>query len=465
MANILLVEPNYRSKFPPLGLMRISTFHKGQGDAVTFVRGTDPAMRSVSWDRIYVSSLFTFELPRTVRTIKYYRTSVNSDKDIYVGGIAATLKPDYIRNYVDCSLIVGPLDKPGMLGGDMKPVASLVPDYDILRMVNYRYEPEDTYFCRITVGCIRNCAYCAVPTLEPVYGLGSSIHQQIEEVRTRFGEKQHLVLMDNNFLAIEGLVDIIEQIKDEGFAAGATRNKKRRTVDFNQGLDARLVTPEVAKILSGINLSPVRFAFDYDAMEGPYRRAITLMADAGFREFTSYVMFNFSDDPFSFYRRLRVNLELSQELGVLVTGFPMRYIPISDDNRRHIGKHWNWRFLRGIQCVLLATHGVVSPNPAFFEAAFGRTYDEFREILAMPDLYIIYRNRYREQADEWRRAYRQLSDEERNDFLVLLERLNGRDLKTKRQMMLAAGSKYRDLLWHYYPEVFDPTIVQETLNV
>ena len=98
MSNVLLVEPDYRSKFPPLGLLRISSYHKERGDSVTFARGKVPALRQVFWKRVYVASLFTYELPRTVETIGYYYPAVeNPSDDIIVGGIGATLLPDYIR--------------------------------------------------------------------------------------------------------------------------------------------------------------------------------------------------------------------------------------------------------------------------------------------------------------------------------------------------------------------------------
>lgn len=87
MSNILVVEPNYRSKFPPLGLMKIANYHKDIGDQVTFVRGNDQKLRNLHWHRIYVSSLFTWELPRTVKTVKYYASAVNDPKDIYCGGM------------------------------------------------------------------------------------------------------------------------------------------------------------------------------------------------------------------------------------------------------------------------------------------------------------------------------------------------------------------------------------------
>ncbi len=120
MANILLVEPGYKSKFPPLGLLRISSYHKECGDNVTFVRGTDEKLRSLKWHKVYVSSLFTYELPRTVKTIKFYRQSVDSSDDLIVGGIGATLMPEYIKDHVDCRLLIGPLSDPHMLNGEKR---------------------------------------------------------------------------------------------------------------------------------------------------------------------------------------------------------------------------------------------------------------------------------------------------------------------------------------------------------
>ena len=54
----------------------------------------------------------------------------------------------------------------------------------------------------------------------------------------------------------------------------------------------------------------------------------------------------------------------------------MRFIPMEDVNRRHVGKGWKWRYFRGIQCVL-ATRGFVSPNPDFTQEAFGESFENF----------------------------------------------------------------------------------------
>lgn len=415
---------------------------------MTFTRGKTPELREATWHRIYISSLFTYELPRTVETVKYYLPAVEKPTDIFVGGIGATLLPQYIKDRVKCQVIEGPLDKADILGPGIPEIATYVPDYSMIKSVHWEYEPEDSYFCRVTKGCIRKCKFCAVPILEPAFGYLNSIDAQIREVRENFGERQYLVLMDNNILAIDGFEAIVNEIRQQGFQAGAMRNKRKRTVDFNQGIDARLITPEIAKLLATICLLPVRLAFDHDGIEKQYRRAVHLLAQNGFDTFTNYVMFNFNDTPLSFYKRLKVNLELSAELGIRVTGFPMRYVPIDDVNRRYVSKDWRWRYLRGIQCVLTATHGMVSPNPEFFDTAFGETYEDLLEILAMPDRYIIYRSHFKKEAGYWKRSYRRLSAEDREEFLALLGKLN----KSKtRKVDIASNKKFGTLLEHYYP--------------
>lgn len=453
MANILLVEPSYRSKFPPLGLMRISSYHKQIGDSVTFIRGQDPKIRDVSWNRIYVSSLFTWELKRTVETLKYYSKSVSSHEDLYVGGIGATLIPSYIKNRIKCNVIQGPLDKPGILGPGTPEISQIIPDYDIIKDIDWDYQPEDSYFCRVTTGCIRKCDFCAVPKLEPNFGYLQDLSKQISEVKQTYGEKRNLVLLDNNILAIPQFEDIIKQIKSEGFEKGAELDNKKRTVDFNQGIDARLITAKKAKSLSSICLSPVRLAFDNTNIEPKYRNAVSLLAAEGFKHFTNYVMFNFDDTPADFYHRLKVNIDLSYAYEVKITGFPMRYVPIDKVDRHYISPNWCWRYLRGIQCILLATHGMVSPNKEFFEAAFGRDRDEFIEILSMPDRYIIERRKYEDnEALKWKKEYSKLSNSERLKLAQLLSLM--RD-KGERSRIIHSAPEFRGLFSHYYPEEFD----------
>ena len=96
------------------------------------------------------------------------------------------------------------------------------------------------------------------------------------------------------------------------------------------------------------------------------------------------------------YRRMRLNIDLSEELGLQIYSFPMRYSPIWDENNLHhsrdyIGEKWNKKFIRSIQTILNATKGKVGTRLSFFNAAFGKDESEYNELLYMPEAYILHR--------------------------------------------------------------------------
>ena len=146
--------------------------------------------------------MFTWELPRTADTIDFYASCVKNPKDIFVGGVAVTLFPSYIKERSACTVIEGPLDAPGRLGPGTPAIANLVPDYSILKRVDHEYYPRNAYFVRITKGCIRSCSFCAVPRLEKEFGTMRPLTEQVTNAIEQHGEKQHLVVMDNNILGI-----------------------------------------------------------------------------------------------------------------------------------------------------------------------------------------------------------------------------------------------------------------------
>lgn len=237
------------------------------------------------------------------------------------------------------------------------------------------------------------------------------------------------------------------------FEAGATRKGRKRTVDFNQGLDARLISakPELAKLLKSICVSPIRLAFDFIGMRSTYEKAIRLLVANGFEEFTNYMLFNFADTPRDLFDRLWVNANLNKELGIRITGFPMRFIPMDDVSRRHVAPGWKWRYLRGIQCILLATHGLVSPNPKFISGAFGKDFDEFLEILSMPDRYIIYRSHYaNDGAADWKREFSRLGKDEKDKLLKILREFNSAP-RERQEKIAKLQFPFRSIIEHYYP--------------
>src|SRR5258708_1167479 len=95
--NILLIEPGYKNKYPPLGLMKIAQYHgpRGEQDRVRFIKGEDRRVFSEAWDRIYVTTLFSFEFDKISQSVDFAVAAANGQKDaIFVGGIAASLMHD-----------------------------------------------------------------------------------------------------------------------------------------------------------------------------------------------------------------------------------------------------------------------------------------------------------------------------------------------------------------------------------
>ena len=151
--------------------------------------------------------------------------------------------------------------------------------------------------------------------------------------------------------------------------------------------------------LAEVNIRPLRIAFDHFEMKDIYVKAIRTAAKFGIRDLSNYLLYNFKDKPEHLYERMKINVDLCEELGVSIYSFPMKYHPIDDPewchNRDYIGEpHWNRKFIRAIQAVLNATKGKIGRGKSFFEEAFGRDLAEFNKILWMPEAFIIYRRKY-----------------------------------------------------------------------
>lgn len=471
MSNILLIEPDYKNKYPPIGLMKIANFHKNiLHDYVRFTKGRLPsALENGKWDRVYVTTLFTFEWAETIDAIKYAISLVDSPKKVIVGGIAATLMPEQIFRETGIHPVCGLLNQAEKLGlpGD-ECIDQLIPDYSILDEISdkYVYPFQNAYFLAATRGCGMKCGFCAVQTLEPQYIPYMDIKEKIRAIDLVYGQKKDLLLMDNNVLRSTHFNQIIDDIIAAGFGKGASfMNPKTgktvgRYVDFNQGLDANFLTPEKARRLGEIALRPARIAFDHIEDKDTYEFAIRLCAENGITELSNYILYNSeefggkgniyqADTPANLYDRMRFTFDLKEDINqflpedrkVNIFSFPMRYIPLSAVERGYVGSKWNKKFLRAVQCMLIPTQGKGVGSRSFFEADFGTNANEFVKYLSMPDRLIAARgdfslsgrgraNETDEQADdrkrhwdnnqlrlaEWNRLYELLGDE-RDEFV------------------------------------------------
>lgn len=293
--NILLIEPNYKNKYPPIGLMKIASYHRMLGDNVKFYKGDlkdlvveqiydDCLLRlnkidkTIQWqqkaffikafiktgkkeiieninidksiyqkliieclidssstfrkkkylenpvfDRIYVTTLFTFYWKITVETIHFVKNLVKDPKEIFIGGVLASLLHDELYRETGIKPHQGLLDKPGMLDKGNKIIIDNLPlDYSILDEIEYDYPTQSAYFTFMTKGCTRKCAFCSVPILEPTYKPKIETYDKFQEIKEIYGEQQNLLLMDNNVLASPNFPEIIQEIKQMGFTKGAT---------------------------------------------------------------------------------------------------------------------------------------------------------------------------------------------------------------------------------------------------
>ena len=420
MADILLLEPGYANKYPPIGLMKIAYFHRYiHNDYVRFAKRKLPEdFQNKKWDRVYVTTLFTFEWPKTKAALEYALTLVDEPSKVYTGGILATLMPELIsENFPGIKNNTGLLDKKGTLGLEKEECIDRLPlDYKILDDIKeeYVYPAHDAYFTYMTRGCGMKCAFCAVQTLEPEYYPYISIKDSIKQVDDEFGPKKDLLLMDNNVLRSPQFDQIIDDIIELGFGKGAkfkhpkTGRMVPRYVDFNQGLDAFLLNEHKAKRLGELAIRPARIAFDHIEDKEKYKEAITLCAKNGIDHMSNYLLFNGedftgkgrsykADTPEDLYERMYISMELqeklSEEIGhkVAIFSFPMRYIPLSDLERGFVGKNWNKKYLRALQRMLIPTQGKGVSSRSFFEADFGKSKEEFVRFLAMPEAHLGYR--------------------------------------------------------------------------
>ena len=581
---VLLLEPNYKNKFPPIGLMKLATYFKLRGDDVVFYKGdmkdflinditndcvdklkqldgsinwklrTDRIatfikyrkksdldkigledseyaillypwlehfknfyhkkeyIKHPKWDWVGVTTLFTFYWKITIETIEFAKLLVKDKKNLMIGGVLASIQPKEIEEATGIKPHCGTLHTPYKDIDEDNPyiIDELPLDYSILDEIDYEYPDSGAFYSYSTRGCIRHCAFCAVPILEPQYQSYLPLKERIERTRRLYGDQQNLLLMDNNVLASENLAEIIEDIRSCGFTPGAkyvepnqynlairnlrlgmndrayirkswkllkelnemrSLNEEARTfiyrvreengllhvntctkealiktykdfapyfekkyakqkgrlryIDFNQGVDARLFNDERVSLLSRIPVRPLRIAFDDIKTEKAYTKALSMSVNAGMKDFSNYLLYNFKDTPQDLYHRLRVNVDLCETLDVSIYSFPMKYHPIRNEHshdRDYIGEHWNRKYIRAIQAILNATKGKIGRGVSFFEKAFGRNEEEYMELLIMPETFLLFRFFFEHlgYTQQWREAMSELTDAEREELYPII---------------------------------------------
>jgi hypothetical protein len=225
------------SLIPNLALMKISTYHKKQGDQVELI-----APLFSTYDRIYASKIFNFS--------------------------------DDYQYFQNCEVIKG---------GSGYDIQSKLPDEIEHQFPDYSIFNCDYAMGFTTRGCIRKCPFCIVPEKEGKI-------QAVGDIYDFWNGQKELKLLDNNLTALpEHFEKICLQL-----------TKEKIKTDFNQGLDIRLITPEMAQILAKVPLAnQIHFAFDNVGLESNIRDGIATLTNNGVaaHKLMFYVLIGFNSTP------------------------------------------------------------------------------------------------------------------------------------------------------------------------
>lgn len=203
--------------FPNIPLMKLSAWHKSQGDHVEWYE----PMFSGHMDRVYMSKVFSFtpdyqyyiDADEIIKGGSGYCISLVNGKEVYDRTKDHSLPPE---------------------------IEHIYPDYSL-----YPELTKDTAYGFLTRGCPRDCGFCHVAAKEGRYSM------KVADLSEFWRGQKNVVLCDPNILACPDRAELLQQLADS-----------KAKVEFNQGLDIRLVTEENLAILRKIRIEKPHFAYD-----------------------------------------------------------------------------------------------------------------------------------------------------------------------------------------------------------
>lgn len=235
--------------FPNIPLMKISAWHKAQGDSVEWY----DAMFSDDMDIVYMAKVFSFtdDYPYHIRA-----------KKIVKGGSGYCISLENGKEVFDKSKDIElPYE-----------IEHIYPDYSI-------YGITDTAYGFLSRGCPRGCSFCHVEAKE---GRAS---RKVADLSEFWSGQKNIVLCDPNILACRQWKELLQQLIDS-----------KAWVDINQGLDIRLMTEEKAEMIKQIKSKNLHFAWDrYEDKEKilPKFKMFKEITQIDHRKLTVYVLCNF----------------------------------------------------------------------------------------------------------------------------------------------------------------------------
>ena len=309
---LLLAEPDFpipvksrnHSHFLPIGLLKIGSYHKQQGDTVKLVRGHRRC--GFKPDRVLVTSLFTY-WSKSVHDAAAFYHKAYPDANIEIGGIYASLMPDHCKRNSPFASVKRGLYRRG--------AAEKVPvDYSLLP------EELDYQIIHTSRGCPRRCTFCGTWRIEPKYTYVKSVLPVIQ--------KRKLVFYDNNLLANRRIDQILQELAEYRTKSGHTLS-----CESQSGFELSLLTPDRAAALKAAHFVSPRIAWD-----GPYprcpevRRAVRMLKDIGYgrKDIFVFMIFNHRRP----YSEMRKKLDACRRWRVRVIDCRYRPLTCTEDNYR-----------------------------------------------------------------------------------------------------------------------------------
>lgn len=203
--------------FPNLPLMKLSAYHKQQGDTVGFY---DPWKGLLEpYDLVYMSKVFSFSAD--------YDYPIYA-KEVHRGGSGYCIELENGKEVYHA-------ERDTQLPYE---VEHIYPDYSL-------YNITDKAYGFLTRGCPRGCGFCHVASKE------GKCSYKVADLDEFWRGQKEIVLCDPNLLACTEHMELLQQLVDS-----------KAKVDFNQGLDVRMITDRNLELLKQINLKTIHFAYD-----------------------------------------------------------------------------------------------------------------------------------------------------------------------------------------------------------